>query len=311
MMQSIVKTNETLSRVRAEIESAKLTQSVVAKEAGISPATLTQILNGTYNADPVKQLKKLDSWLALREEKQTAPSVPAAPSWVETPIAQRINGALKFAHGFNDMTVIYGSAGLGKTATCKAYRQQYASVWHATMTPASSSVAAALDEICVALGIKNPPASALRMQREILRRITGTNGLMIIDEAQHLSTAALDAIRSLHDSAEIGFALVGNEAVYTSMTGGNRAPHLDRLFSRIGKRVRLTRASKKDVWALAVAMGVSPDDKKSLDFLADSVGNQAGALRSVVKVLRLAVMFAEGAQPGLSHIKSAWRDLNA
>ncbi len=309
-MQSTVNTNDTLTRFRKALESTGLTQAVVAKEAGLSPASLAQLLNGTYNADPANQLKKLDAWLSLREEKQAAPMVPDAPDWVETPTAVRINGALKFAHGFNDMTVIYGSAGLGKTATCKAYRQQYASVWHATMTPASSSVAGCLDEICIALGIKNPPASALRMQREILRRITGTNGLMIIDEAQHLSTAALDAIRSLHDSAEIGFALVGNEAVYASMTGGNRASHLDRLFSRIGKRVRLTRASKKDVVALAIAMGVSPDDKKSLDFLADEVGNKAGALRSVVKTLRLAVMFAAGAQPAHSHIKAAWKDLS-
>lgn len=308
-MQSTVNTNDTLSRLRDEIDRTGVTQVMVAKEAGVSPATLTQILNGTYNADPVKQLKKLDVWLDSQEERRVAPVLPTTP-WVETPTAQRISIALKYAQHYGDMVMIYGAAGLGKTVTCKNHQQQNGNVRYATMTPATSTVAACLDEICVALGIKEPPSSALRMQREILRRMTGTRGLLIIDEAQHLSTAALDAVRSLHDSAEVGCALVGNEALFNSMVGGNQAARLDRLSSRVGRKVRLTRAKPEDVVALAVAMGISPNDKKSLSLLVD-VGNKSGALRSVVKTLRLAVMFAAGAQPAHSHIKAAWRDLNA
>ena len=164
-------------------------------------------------------------------------------------------------------------------------------------------------EVCFALGMKNPPASAARMQREIIRRISDTGGLLIVDEAQHLSVQALDSLRSLHDATGIGLALSGNEAIYASMTGGNRAPYLDRLFSRIGKRVKLARATKHDVMALAVSMGVSIEDKKALDFLVE-IGNKAGALRSVVKVLRLAAMMAAGSEPEFSHIQSAWKDLS-
>src|ERR1035437_1267786 len=53
----------------------------------------------------------------------------------------------------------------------------------------------------------------------------GTGGLLVIDEAQHLSVAALDQIRSIHDATDLGIALVGNQQVYARLTGGNRAAY--------------------------------------------------------------------------------------
>lgn len=298
-----------LSRVRAEIERTGLTQGQAAKAAGLSSATLTQLLNGTYNANPETQVGKLAKWLDALAEKQAQPAMPPAPDWTETPTSNRVLAALGYAQMAADVAVIYGGAGLGKTTSCKEYRRRFPSVWIATMTPATASVATALEEVCFALGMKSPPQGSARMQREILRRIADTNGLLIIDEAQHLSVQALDALRALHDATGIGLALVGNEAVYTSMTGGNRAAYLDRLFSRIGKRVKLVRATQADVSNLAAALGVSTDDKKAQKLLGQ-IGAQAGALRSVVKVLRLATMHAQGKAPAFQHIHASWEDLS-
>jgi hypothetical protein len=92
--------------------------------------------------------------------------------------------------------------------------------------------------------------------------------------------------------------------VYGRMVG-NRAAYLDRLFSRIGKRVRLSGATQADIEAVARAAGGEPWA------VVKEIGRQAGGLRACVKVLRLAQMMAaaEGAPLAERHVAAARRDL--
>jgi hypothetical protein len=122
------------------------------------------------------------------------------------------------------------------------------------MTPGHAGVTAALEEVALAVGLRDMPQSPARIHREVVARLKGTGGLVVVDEAQHLSVAALDALRSIHDAAGVGLALVGNDLVYGRMVG-NRAAYLDRLFSRIGKRVRISGATQADIEAVARAAG--------------------------------------------------------
>jgi DNA transposition AAA+ family ATPase len=297
--------DDILARVRAEIERRGITQSQAAREIGVSPTTLTQLLGGTYAADPTRQLERLAKWLGLQEEQRAQPVMPAAPAWVTTPTAERVLAALGYAQMAGDIAVIYGGAGLGKTTAAREYARRYPNVWVATMSPATAGVTTALEEVCLALGLRDLPQGAARMQRAIVARVAGTGGLLVIDEAQHLGVAALDALRAIHDATGVGLALVGNEMIYARMTGGSRAAYLDRLFSRIGKRVRISRAAREDVERIAGAFGVR---NGSLKLLAE-IGSRAGALRAVVKVLRLASMMAAGRDIEPTHIEAAWKDL--
>lgn len=51
-----------------------------------------------------------------------------------------------------------------------------------------------------------------RMSEAIAQRISGTNGLLLIDEAQYLSERILNGIRVLTDD-RIGVVLLGNDVV--------------------------------------------------------------------------------------------------
>lgn len=297
----------TLKQVRAEIEKRGITQGQVAREIGLSPTTLTQLLNGTYGADPSNQLEKIVRWLvALKDQDHVRGQLPSVPDFVLTPTSSRVMAALGYAKLAGDIAVIYGGAGLGKTTTVREFQRSYPNVWIATMSPAKASVAAAFEELCVAVGFRSPAMGAARQQRDIERRLAGTEGLLIIDEAQHLSIPALDAIRAIHDATGVGIALVGNEAVYARMTGGNRAAYLDRLFSRIGKKVKLQHPTSTDVETLAGVFNIT--EKESIALLCQ-IGAKAGALRSVVKILRLATMKAEGKTPEAGHIREALKEL--
>ena len=295
-----------LKDVRTHIERRNISQSLAAKEMGLSSTTLTQLLNGSYGADPANQLEKLARWVIAQNEQAKINSMPEAPEFVPTNTSDRIIAALGYAKLAGDIAVIYGGAGLGKTTSIREFQRKYPNVWVGTMSPAKSTVASALEELSFALGFRPPAAGAAKQQRDIEQRINGTAGLVIVDEAQHLSENALDAIRSIHDSTGIGLALVGNEAVFTRMTGGNRAAYLDRLFSRIGKKVKLARPTPADIVQIAGAFKVS--EKAELELLKE-IGTRAGALRSVVKILRLAAMKAEGQIPDANHITEARKEL--
>jgi DNA transposition AAA+ family ATPase len=134
----------------------------------------------------------------------------------------------------------------------------------------------------------------------------GTHGLLIIDEAQHLSLSAIESIRSIHDKAEIGLVLCGNESVYARLTGGSRAATFAQLFSRIGKRLRLSQPSKADVTALVDAYGITGKDERQALI---EISTRPGALRGVVKTLNLAAMLSSGSPVDLQYITAAWKEL--
>ena len=76
------------------------------------------------------------------------------------------------------------------------------------------------------MGLRDLVNSAAYIQRAIFQKVRNTSGLLILDEAQHLTVQALDMVRAINDQTSIGLVLCGNDRVITQMTGGNRAPFL-------------------------------------------------------------------------------------
>ncbi|WP_225874350.1 helix-turn-helix domain-containing protein [Vibrio algicola] len=65
---------DVLMRVRTLVDSKVVTSSQLAKEISVSPATLSQIINNKYQADPSKIVEKLEKWLRMRESRKATPS---------------------------------------------------------------------------------------------------------------------------------------------------------------------------------------------------------------------------------------------
>jgi len=215
---------------------------------------------------------------------------------------------LRYAQLAQDIVIIYGPAGVSKTKACEQYATTAPAVWHVTMSPATVSVNATLEHIASKTGIRSLLRGGFAMQGQLIARLTGTQGLLIIDEAQHLGVQALDEIRSIHDASKIGVALVGNEIVYSRMTGGNRAPYLDRLFSRIGKRVSLRGPSDADIDAMIDAWSITDAGCRRQ---IREIGKRPGALRVLTKVMRLAASYAAAQEHPLccDDVRTAWREL--
>lgn len=296
--------------IRTLLESdPSLTQAKIARECSTSATRISQWLAGSYAGDNTSLESLLTRWLDARHARQAAmQDMPSAPEYIATPSGEAVCRALRFAQFAGDVAVIYGGAGVGKTASVAHYANASPSVFVATMTPASAGVVPALEDIALAVDAATTTGGAARLHRAICSRLRGTCGLLVIDEAQHLSVPALDQIRAVHDATGVGLALVGNEHVFTRMVGGTRAAAFDRLFSRIGKRVKLARATPDDAAAMADAWSISGRSSRAL---LEHIAGQPGALRSVTKVLRLASMYAAsaGRQRGEADLQAAWHEL--
>ena len=267
-------------------------------------------MSGKYAGDLDAVADRVQAWLAARAQRAIlSASLPEPPGWIETPSAVRIDAALSYAQLAGDIALVYGGAGLGKTMTARQYATKRPNAWIATMTPATQALSPCLERVLEACGVRDLTGQAVQLEATLRTRVNGARGLLIVDEAQHLSLRALEALRGLHDTTETGLALLGNETIYTKITGGRRAAEFAQLFSRVGKRVRLTRVDKSDVDALLAAWGARLAGDRELRAAALAIARTPGGLRGLTKSLRLAAMFAEGAPVEARHIRAAWADL--
>lgn len=283
-----------------------LSQNACAGRIGVSAAALSGFLGGTYKGNENEVAAKITRWINQRNEAEKIHAVmPVAPGWISTPTGRKILDALAFAQMAPDIAVIYGGAGFGKSSAINRYKTQAANVWAVTATPATASVGVLLEECTHAMGLRDLPVHPAKLQRAIVDKVKDSGGLIVIDEAQHLTKQSLEQMRSIHDVTGVGLALAGNQSVYNLVyRGGTNG--FAQLFSRIGKRVPLKSVLAGDVAALANGFKVKSD--KELQLL-EEIAKNPGALRMVVKTLRLASMAAGGDAPTQNHLRQAWREL--
>ncbi|WP_233007188.1 AAA family ATPase [Rheinheimera faecalis] len=284
------KQTDVIMRITTLINAKRVTSGQVAQEISVSPSTLSQVLNGLYKADPVKIIEKLESWLRLREQRDANPSTD--PGFVMTPTAKLIMDDLTYAQITESIVVIYGASGVGKSKTLDEYQRTNNNVWKVTASPSRSSLTECLYEIAMELGMDQAPRTKGPLARVIRQRLKGSEGLVIVDEADHLDYPTLEELRILQEETGIGMALVGNNKVYTQLTGGRRNEDFARLFSRIAKKRGIHKTKVADVRAIAEAWNVGGSSEMNVMI---QISERPGGLRLLTKTIKLAAMFAKGA----------------
>lgn len=283
-----------------------LSQESVARQIGRSGGTVSRFVNGKLTGDVAAVTRLVESWIrAYRQRTET--QMPKAPEFVETPLSARIERTLEYAQLSSGLAVICGAAGACKTKTIVRYCATRPRAWYITSSPSTKRVVPTLEEVALALGITVANGAA-RLRRAILEKMRGTNGLLIVDDAQSLSVEALDELRTIRDLSGCGLVLAGNETVYSSLTGGTRAPYLDRLYSRVSKVLMVEQPGAGDVDALVAGWAVKIDGCRKL---LHDIAAKDGGLRSVSNTLALAALWAAGESRPVScdDIRSAWAEL--
>jgi DNA transposition AAA+ family ATPase len=286
-----------------------LSQNTLADKIGISSSALSQWRRGEYKGSNAEVETKIERFLeSYNAGKEYAIELPPDPEWIETPTAIRVWNSIEMAHIMKCLAVVYGAAGSGKTKTLRHYQSQRSNVYLLTAVKAACSVRGLLQEICDVLMISDAGKGNYDLHKKIVKKLSRSGGVFLVDEGQQLTPGALDTLRQIQDEAKIGMVWCGNEPLYTQLTGGFRAPKFAQIFSRILQRTYIESSSDEDVAPIATAMGVT--DKASLDYLRQ-IGVLPGGLRGVVKTIQRAQMAASetGKEIDREMISRAWRTL--
>jgi DNA transposition AAA+ family ATPase len=282
--------------------------TVLATQSGIPAGTLSQFGPGSYKGDNEKVARdvfRFRQHLAMQAELDV--EAPEIPGFIETPTSRRLISLLRWAHRGRIVVAAMGP-GTSKTVTCRHYRDSASNVWLATMTPSTANMNNMMIELLSVMGERDAHGSSQMLSRRIRERVQGSGGLIILDEAQHLSEKAIEEIRSWHDVTGVGIALFGNESVVGRLEGGSRKAAYAQLFSRVAMRHIQNLPLPEDARVLAGAWGV--EDPKLVAFIV-SKSQMPGGLRGVTMMLELATMIAvsERRPLELSHLGDAWAQL--
>lgn len=285
-----------------------LSWSELGQQSGIPSGTLSQFGAATYagNNDRVAaEVARFRQKVAAQAE--LALEAPEIPDWFDTPTAARTTALLSWAQR-GRITVVAMGPGTGKTKAARHYRDLMSNVWLITMAPSTAGVNNMQIETLAAMGERDARGTPQSLSARIRARVKGTGGLMIFDEAQHLSEKSIEEIRSWHDATGIGIALLGNEEVIARLEGGSRRAAFAQLYSRVGMRHIQAVPMAADADALAGAWGVT--DAQQVQFI-QTISQRPGGLRGCTMTMELATMIAagEGRPLSIAHLRDAWGQL--
>lgn len=285
-----------------------LSWSQLEKPIGTNGKTLGLFGNGNYAGNNAGIAEKIFRYRqSLSAQAQLKVEAPDIPPYFETKTSAQILHLLTWAHR-GRMTLFAGGPGTQKTMTALEYQQQASNVWILTMRPSIRTVPGITMAALYAMGDRNARLNNA-LSTYALGKFENSQGLLIIDEAQHLSIEQIEEVRSWHDKTAVGIAILGNEQVVARMEGGSRQAAFAQLYSRVSLRLIRSVPLKEDIEALADAWRIH--DQQVFEYLL-RIGRKPGGMRSCTFTLELANMLADAQKKELSleHITAAWHQLS-
>lgn len=276
--------------INAEKASRGVSWTQLATLVGVPAGTLSPFATGTYQGNNERIARDVYRYRqTLLSQAERANGVARDPGYFETPTSRRLQMLMIVAHG-GRITAGATSPGTGKTVTMREYQASTSNCWVATMRQTTRTVNAMMSEVLRALGVKGAGWGS-QLSRMITSSVEGRRGLLVIDEANHLSWEALEEIRSWHDETGVGICLLGNEELLQRIEGGQRRDAFGRLNSRIAQRLIQTLPLAEDVECFCNAWGLDdPAIRQMLTRIALTPG--AGGLRECRQIVEQASMLA-------------------
>jgi len=233
-----------MKKLKKFLESQDLSQASVARSIGASSSAISQYMRGKHTGDVYALEKKINTYIENYHEQVDS---KANLEIIQTVDLEMISSTLSEIVINQEMGVIYGKAGTGKTAATKKWVQKHPESVLIETDP-SLSTKELLLEILKGLGQKNMQGSNRTLLLEAVKLFKKSERVLLIDEAENLTTKSLEAIRRIHDFSGVPVALIGTYALIQNLKGRNG--ELLQLYSRINNK-----------WEMR---GLNDDDRKNL-----------------------------------------------
>jgi DNA transposition AAA+ family ATPase len=268
-----------LQALKTHLETTGRPQSAVAKSCGLSDATISAWIKGTYAGAIENVTAKIHNYLKLEEDRAKVETHP------ETVIkTEAFTKASLFCHlvaTHNVIGVLTGDAGCGKTTAIKEYVKKYPNVIFIEADKGYNA-SVLLIEICNTLGLDERGDLHAKLTR-IVNKLKDSGRTIFVDEAEHLPYRALELIRRIYDKAGVGIALCGMPRLLKNLVGDKN--YYAQLYSRVSIKYGLNRLTNKDVESYLKSRFESYDEKCTQIALKESRGN----LRSLSHIIRWSI----------------------
>jgi len=294
---AVIKTSPTRESLLALIERRaagddKLSNAKLAKKLGYSSSVVSQYLapeGNKYTGDLVAFEKSVDDFVR-NELRRKASGVDT----IETKAVQDLATALGYIRKTTDVGIVLSESGETKTRAADHYAaknplailvraRQWLKDEHSVMNKMFESVKAGYD-------------NRTRRIDHMLAKLTGSERLIIVDDAHKLTHSALQWLFDLHDETLCPVALVGTFELEAKVANDPQR------FSRVGLRWEIKPEDPKELiehLITSLCPGITTPEQRQIFPLCEQVAEQHGHFRSVHKQLKVSAEIREG-KPGLS-----------
>lgn len=284
------------------------TKSETGKRIGMAESSFSLWFSGTLDGVLENANVTVSRWLdAVDEASDVVSALPQSPEFFTTHAAAEIHKTLLLAQTISGFVTITLDAGRGKTMACENYRRVKPHVHMVTLHEKATTVTGAMNMLARQFGIRVfNQGEVVETIGERLKR--SGSSLLIIDEAQHADSRAVNQFRHFPDKYNCGVAMVGNAGIRRRISqDGPNAASRDQIVSRIDKNLKRDHGRDQDVRAFIEAWGIS--DASCIRFLF-GIGMKGGALRQIDRTIKIACLAAQCSAPELEkkHLEAAWRN---
>ena len=284
---------EAVQKILEYKEITAKTQTEIAKELDISNSQMSQFLNGAYKS-PHIIIPKIEQFFEMMAQKEVAPQ---APKYKETSTSSAVYKLIEYCHVYGKIGVAYGDAGVGKTMAVQEYAKRHPDgAIVITVSPCFASITGVNELLAEQLKIREKIAR--KIYGEAVTKLKGSNKVLIIDEAQHLTVRVINHLRCMSDESGIGIAFIGNEEIYLKMKGSGQASYAQ-LYSRIAdhKHLLTSQITEEDIVLL---FEDTKTDKKAIEILLAISRTNYGIRGAVNVFVNTAGAFGEITGKGIS-----------
>lgn len=263
-------------RLAAYQQKGGLSQRTIGAKLAVSSSVVSQWLAGSYPGDVPKLERKVREFLDNEGRRRQA-----GVETVECPQTMEIRQGLEVIRRTNDVGVIMGEPGVGKTRGIELYRNEnpLAILFHVrSWTCDKLAMEGAMTEAVEGWDKKT------RRSVWLVQRLANSDRLLIVDDAHKLTRPALQWIFDLHDATGIPIALIGTFALEDKVADDPQR------YRRVGYRTELTPDDPAELVGHLVRTlcpGVNGERAK-LEELASAIAGRRGHFGDVHKQLKLA-----------------------
>jgi DNA transposition AAA+ family ATPase len=193
----------------------KKTQRMLGRAGGVNQSTVQAVLKGTYVSSPTKWLKELDAATQRLDARDATHQ--GSISFVETSVYRTVMAACKRAHLYHNFSVVSAYVGTGKTTALKEYANQHHKTAILVEATPDMNAAVMLNELVsltqavVHKAHRYSIGTKAERMAGVIRTLSGSDKLLIIDEAETVQASTLEYVRRISDKAGIGVVLAGTE----------------------------------------------------------------------------------------------------